>query len=87
MNPGADQVKLKRAFFVHVRNSESLLAMLGLKSRYSSSWRLNVLKHVSMELQTGWEAGEKEACQAEYARAIDGNLRQLIESRPIRDDI
>ena len=76
--PGSDSFHLNKAFFVRALNPECLLALLGLQSRYSSSWRLNVLRYLSTDQETRLAAGEKEEWQQLHAKEIDENLRQLV---------
>jgi hypothetical protein len=70
--------KLNKKFFVRAKDAERLLALTGLKSRYSSSWRLNVVRFLDTGQTKGLAKGEKEEWQSCYGDQVRENLKQLI---------
>jgi hypothetical protein len=76
---------LNKSFFVQALDAERLLALMGLHSRFSSSWRLNVLRHQSFEYQPRPPHPEdKEDGQARAGTEVTENLRQLIAIESIQ---
>lgn len=71
---------LNRAFFVKALDAERLLALMGLHSRYSSNWRLNVLRHQSLEHGVSYKS---EALNPESKN----ELQERAFTEPTADDL
>lgn len=74
----ADRVTLDKTCFVHAIDSERLLALIGLSSRFSSAWRLNVPRYLCTEALVNLADGERESSMSRFAYEINANLQQLI---------
>lgn len=72
-------IKLQKGYFLRSRSPETLLALMGLQSRYQSTWRLDVIRLVQKELDPrliGDENEQEKRCVGQ--RAMD-NLSQLVD--------
>jgi hypothetical protein len=70
-------VVLPKACFIATKCPESLLALMGLRSRYSSSWRLNILRYVATANDSRLRNDEDAEQQLAIAEQIKKNLAQL----------
>jgi hypothetical protein len=69
--------RLNRTFFLQPLTPEALLPLMGLRSRYSSSWRLNLSRYIST-LRGPLSEKEKLSENAYVAKEIVANLKQLV---------
>lgn len=76
---GRHKIKLNRSGFVEAKSAESLLALMGLNSRYSSSWRLNLVRYVSTELDKRLIDEETKAQQQCIGKEIREDLAQITK--------
>ena len=76
----SDSISLHKKFFVRPTDPEKLLALAGLETRYSSTWRLNFLRYESMyhgplDLTVEENKEHQDAC----GEAVKKNLEQLLK--------
>jgi len=76
--PGSEPIKLPKTLFLRAAGTEQLLALAGLTSRYSSSWRLNVLRYITLQEDARIPQAEKQGDLDWYADDVRYNLLQLI---------
>lgn len=76
-SPEEKTITLRKSCFVATKCPEKLLALMGLRSRYSSSWRLNVVRYISTANNPLLKNEETDEEQRQLADLIKLNLAQL----------
>lgn len=72
---GSEKISLRKTMFVRAASPECLLALAGLRCRYSSSWRLNLLRYLHPPVELLSE--EDQDNRKNIGSQIQQNLQQL----------